>query len=1310
MGLGIFLVWNILQSNFVGSFISEKATKILSEKKIFESIKFEKAIFNVFPPGLKLLDIEASIKKDELEVNFVLNELEFIINPFELFKSVNEIDQIILKDGAIRAFYKLTSKNENETKIDLEEILKKAPILIEEIKLQSISYKDEEQSFFINELSFYINNGLSLKGFVENIELPKFPMAKIDTIMLEATYRSNVFDIKNIEIKKELISFKTNGSIKIDNDFKNIKTDALHFELSAPLESVHDFINFSKVGRLEYGNVKLKGDLVGQLDKYKVNLNLGVYNFCTSFLCAKELNIISEINNENIQIVSTQIETQDGSLWIKKPFEFYNFKKKKFIEDTVQASLISFSLNDALTYLGPNLEILKGKVTGDVDFILNEEDFHFSLKKNTKIEQLSLVTDSLEILKIPSLTLNFAHFNIYPKLFKMSFSGAGEGTELNIDGEIEDEKLWFKTKNSLINLDRIEKIAGIKVGGRGEISVDVKGNGNETTMELETKFQDFSFLDLNFQRQNSNLIFKFNDGKIIIDEFLGYYQKSKINLFGSIDYKNNFLDLKADTKRLHYTEFAKVFDLFMNNLEGVSHNIDGKLAFDAHLYGGFSLGQLNLNGKFTGLDIIAYGEPIDRIDSSLNLSNGELFFTDLKINKGKGNIKGTLNLNLMKNTYDWDLALSNLLTTDIATLDYAPLELKSIINGSSTGTYDKNLSTNTLIKFDKTTVLNKPFYDSKIVAKLEKNSGTMSVNLFENKIVLNLGIEEKNSNYYFKNKLMVKSNIKEMLSILSGIDNTISPVNGFIDLEIASEFKNTDIEHGSLQVELKKLNLNRKDVFLDYESQDPEIKVENGIIKKWKFNIEGSKFSIKSNGEGALSDGYKISGKNEISSEILEVFPDFISKSTGSLSFEYLFDNKNYEASLKGQELAMNSSKIPIPIKRCDFKIDLKKYTLFVNNFDLKFPVGEALLRGNVQFNKIFPDINLWLKLNDVSVPIMKRASASIDGQLRVNGKKPPYLASGDFKISKAEILTELSDIDGSQNFSKEEYPYLPKTSDIEENNLINFNIGVSTLNPIRVNNSLSKLSLMADIKVLGGEKKLKLDGKIQTAGLERKIFFKGNEFNVIKGNLNFYSNEELSNPEVDFLATSIINDYKINVEAFGKIKDLNVRVASDPGLPQEDILSLVAFGYTDETSNNLSVTDKENMTKVGVGALIFDSLKINETLKNEFGLKVNFGTEITQEEKSYLAGRTDSSNSTNRVKTSTKVEVNKQLTDAMNLSVSSTLGGNSSQKQSMNLNYNITNKISVEGVYEMNTKNEGEEDNIDNSMGADLKVRWNFK
>jgi translocation and assembly module TamB len=55
-------------------------------------------------------------------------------------------------------------------------------------------------------------------------------------------------------------------------------------------------------------------------------------------------------------------------------------------------------------------------------------------------------------------------------------------------------------------------------------------------------------------------------------------------------------------------------------------------------------------------------------------------------------------------------------------------------------------------------------------------------------------------------------------------------------------------------------------------------------------------------------------------------------------------------------------------------------------------------------------------------------------------------------------------------------------------------------------------------------------------------------------------------------------------------------------------------------------------------------------------------------------------------------------------------MGGSIGQRQNMNLNYGINKNIQVEGIFEMRTNDEGEQDRIYNSFGGDIKFRRTFK
>jgi translocation and assembly module TamB len=245
-----------------------------------------------------------------------------------------------------------------------------------------------------------------------------------------------------------------------------------------------------------------------------------------------------------------------------------------------------------------------------------------------------------------------------------------------------------------------------------------------------------------------------------------------------------------------------------------------------------------------------------------------------------------------------------------------------------------------------------------------------------------------------------------------------------------------------------------------------------------------------------------------------------------------------------------------------------------------------------------------------------------------------------------------------------------------------------------------------------GSPSRLKGDGNLRAPLNTSRIFFKNNEYFLTNVDINFSPKKEVSNPDFDIHALTYISNYKVNAKAYGDLERFNFDLTSEPALTRNSILSLIAFGYSDEIQSTLTQDQQQNLTQVGVGSFVFDRFKISDILNKQFGLQVNLGTVFEQSQTaSLLSGRSqDGQGLVGRTRTATKIELKKRLDDALNLSVSSTMGGSIGQRQSMNLNYSLNKKVQLEGVYELRTNAEGEEDIIDNSIGGDLKFRWTFK
>ena len=73
-----------------------------------------------------------------------------------------------------------------------------------------------------------------------------------------------------------------------------------------------------------------------------------------------------------------------------------------------------------------------------------------------------------------------------------------------------------------------------------------------------------------------------------------------------------------------------------------------------------------------------------------------------------------------------------------------------------------------------------------------------------------------------------------------------------------------------------------------------------------------------------------------------------------------------------------------------------------------------------------------------------------------------------------------------------------------------------------------------------------------------------------------------------------------------GKASNYNIDLTSTPVLSREDILSLLTLGFTGEISKNLEDQERESLSSVGIGSLLFDKFQINQGLRSSLGLRLS--------------------------------------------------------------------------------------------------------
>jgi translocation and assembly module TamB len=101
----------------------------------------------------------------------------------------------------------------------------------------------------------------------------------------------------------------------------------------------------------------------------------------------------------------------------------------------------------------------------------------------------------------------------------------------------------------------------------------------------------------------------------------------------------------------------------------------------------------------------------------------------------------------------------------------------------------------------------------------------------------------------------------------------------------------------------------------------------------------------------------------------------------------------------------------------------------------------------------------------------------------------------------------------------------------------------------VRIRGTWSRPSVLGHVHLISGE-----------------VNFRGNKYRLSRGDMNF-ANPLRLDPVMNIEATTNIQQYEITVDLTGRTSAMRLSYHSDPPLPETDVISLLALGYTGEGS-----------------------------------------------------------------------------------------------------------------------------------------------
>jgi translocation and assembly module TamB len=355
---------------------------------------------------------------------------------------------------------------------------------------------------------------------------------------------------------------------------------------------------------------------------------------------------------------------------------------------------------------------------------------------------------------------------------------------------------------------------------------------------------------------------------------------------------------------------------------------------------------------------------------------------------------------------------------------------------------------------------------------------------------------------------------------------------------------------------------------------------------------------------------------------------------------------------------------------------------LYFENVSAEAGGGTLHLSGSVNYAESPLRYDVSLRSDRVRIRYPVGMSWLVGGSLRLSGTPTGGVLSGRVTIERV-TLTQGLEVAGMLVSAKEGITG-PSTSSAFLRNL-QFDMEAVSAPDARMEWPGAELQAEANLRVRGTWEHPILLGHIHI--LSGELYFASNRYRVSRGDLNF-ANPFRLDPVLNVEATTTIQQYEITLNFNGPASKLTLAYRSDPPLPANDIITLLALGQTSSEATARSGGTTQSGT-AGASAILSEAIssQLGGRLERLFGItrfRVDPG----------LAGVGSTGSEQNAA---ARITVEQQIT--RNLTITYVSNVSSTQQQVIQVEYNVDRNLSIVGLRDQN-----------GTFGIDIKIKKRFQ
>lgn len=385
--------------------------------------------------------------------------------------------------------------------------------------------------------------------------------------------------------------------------------------------------------------------------------------------------------------------------------------------------------------------------------------------------------------------------------------------------------------------------------------------------------------------------------------------------------------------------------------------------------------------------------------------------------------------------------------------------------------------------------------------------------------------------------------------------------NGETELHVFVKGPLQDKNKVEAHLEIPVLKANYKQLQLS-AAKPIHVDYQNGVAVLQPTSIEGTGTSVQMEATVPVNNpnAATVLAKGTIDLRIAEmVSPDLQSK--GLVRFD--IDSRRYgsNSNINGQIRLENASfrtvDSPVGLDEANGVITVTKERMEVTSFQGKVGGGTVSATGRVTYRPAV-QFDLALAANQIRLRYPDGLRTILDSNLSYTGNTQASTLGGTVKIQHISFTPDFDLASFTDQFSTggggAAQPGFAQT--------VKLNIAVQSTSQMDLSSSQVSIRGNANLRVAGTAAEPVILGRTNLTGGE--IFEAGNRY-VIQGGTIDFLNPVRTDPVVNLQAKTTIDQYNININIQGPVERLQTTFTSDPSLPPVDVINLIARGQTTE-------------------------------------------------------------------------------------------------------------------------------------------------